>query len=79
MNDRWIPAAEAALDAALAELGDVQARLAGLPARDPARAALALRAGDLERRIAAASGVLMAYAWTPRPALGTEAPARAAA
>ena len=61
MNDRWTDAAYGIVEDALADLLAVQERLAALLTHSPTRAPLAIRAGDLEHRIAAASGVLAAY------------------
>ena len=64
MNDLWLDVAAATVADATAELRGVREGLSRLPAHAPARAALALRAGDLAHRIAAASRVLDAYAPT---------------
>ncbi|WP_426960318.1 hypothetical protein [Muricoccus radiodurans] len=67
MNDRWTDIAHSIVEDALAELLEVQARLATLPVHSARAAALRLRAGDLEHRVAAASRVLDAYAHAGAP------------
>lgn len=67
MNDRWLDAAASMVEDAVAELADVGERLAALPMHSAPAAALRLRAGDLEHRIAAASRVLGAYAHAGAP------------
>lgn len=95
MNDRWTDVAHGVVEDGLAELLEVQERLAALPLHAPARASLAIRAADLGHRIAAASRVLDAYGHagapgerddgeesrggTPLPCPAPAAPARRAA
>ena len=67
MNDRWLDAASGMLEDAAHELADVQARLQALPVHSAPAAALRLRAGDLEHRVAAASRILDAYCHAGAP------------
>ncbi|WP_376100657.1 hypothetical protein ACE7GA_26995 (plasmid) [Roseomonas sp. CCTCC AB2023176] len=73
MNDLWLDAAASMVEDAVAELADVGERLAALPMHSAPAAALRLRAGDLEHRIAAASRVLGAYAHAGAPGERDEA------